>query len=257
MRPVNLIPSEERPGRQRPLRGGPVAYVIVAALALALIGVTVLVITDNQISERKGEVAKLESETAAAEAEANSLASYTQFHSVQEQRVATVAGLADSRFDWVRVMHELALVLPGDVWLTSLTGTVNSSVSLSGGSNISMRSKIPGPALELVGCARSQNAVAGFIQAVKEIDGVTRVGVPASTLGSSSGGSGSSTTSTCQTRKFIAQFQMVIAFDAAPVSETGSGEGEAAAPPPTSTEGAGETATAATSSTSGEGGEGK
>lgn len=261
MRPVNLIPSEERAGSRRPLRGGPLAYVIVAALALALLGVTVLVITDNQISERKSEVAQLQSEVAAAEAKASSLSAYTQFHSVREQRVATVTSLADSRFDWVRVMHELALILPGNVWLTNLTGTVNSSVSPGGGASVSLRSTIPGPALELVGCATSQDAVAGFIQAVKEIDGVTRVAVPSSALGSggSGGGSGSATASTCQTRKFIAQFQMVIAFDAAPVAETGSGGGEAA-PPPTSAAGAGESATAAASSTesgSSEGGEGK
>ncbi len=257
MRPVNLIPAEERPGRRRPMRGGPVAYVIVAALAAALVGVTVLVITDNQISERKSEVAALESEAAAAKAKASSLSPYSQFHSVREQRVATVTSLADSRFDWVRVMHELALVLPSDVWLTSLSGTANSSVNASGGSSVSLRSTIPGPALELVGCASSQDAVAGFVQALKEIDGVTRVGVPSSALGSgSNSGSSSSTTSTCQTRKSIAQFQMVVAFDAAPVSETGSG-GESSSPPPTSAAGAGESATAAASSTEGEGGEGK
>lgn len=256
MRPVNLIPSEERAGSRRPLRGGPLAYVIVAALALALIGVTVLVTTENQISERKGEVATLESETAAAKAKAESLAAYTQFHSVREQRVATVTSLADSRFDWVRVMHELARVLPTDVWLTNLTGTVNSSVSPGGAANISLRSSIPGPALQLVGCATSQDAVAGFIQAVKEIDGVTRVGVPSSASGSGSGGeSSSASASTCQTRKFIAQFEMVVAFDAAPVPQTGASEGEAPAPP-TSAAGAGEAATAAASSTEGEGSEG-
>ena len=31
-----------------------------------------------------------------------------------------MTSLADSRFDWERVMRELALILPGDVWLTSL-----------------------------------------------------------------------------------------------------------------------------------------
>ena len=32
--------------------------------------------------------------------------------------MATVTSLADSRFDWERVMRELSLVLPADVWLT-------------------------------------------------------------------------------------------------------------------------------------------
>ena len=35
------------------MRGGPLAYIVVGALVAALAGVTLLVITGNQISERK------------------------------------------------------------------------------------------------------------------------------------------------------------------------------------------------------------
>ncbi len=232
MRPVNLIPKDERPGSHRPMRSGPLAYVIVGGLAALLIGVVVLVITGNQISEREAEVVSVQQETRQAEAKAQRLAAYTEFHSVREQRVATVTSLADSRFDWERVMRELALVLPGNVWLTNLGGTVTPNVSVNGAPSVALRQTIPGPALELVGCAHDQDAVAGFVQALKQIDGVTRVGVQSSTLGFSSGGGegGSATTSTCQTRKFIAQFQIAVAFDAAPIPETSS-EGEVAPAP--------------------------
>ena len=81
--------------------------------------------------------------------------------------------------------------------------------------------------------------MAGFVQALEEIDGATRVGVQSSVVGSeSSGGSDSAVSATCKTRDFIAQFQIVAAFDAAPVtSEAGTAEitPEAA---PTSTEAA-------------------
>jgi Tfp pilus assembly protein PilN len=226
MRPVNLIPPEERPGERKPMRGGPLAYIIVGALAAAVIGVAVLAITNNQISDSKAEIATLENEKAAVEARAQALDAYTQFHAVSQQRTATVTSLADSRFDWQRVMRELALILPGDVWLTNLTGTASSGVSVEGGASVALREDIPGPALELVGCATSQDAVAGFVQALKEIDGVTRVGMQSSTLAESSGESASSSSASadCQTRDFIAQFQMVAAFDAAPVTATPEGE---------------------------------
>ncbi len=244
MRPVNLIPSEERPGERRPMRGGPLAYVIVGALAAAVIGVAALAITGNQISESKAEIASLEEERVVVEARAQALDAYTQFHTLREQRVATVTSLAESRFDWERVMRELALILPDDVWLTNLTGTAASGVSVEGSTSISLRGSIPGPALELTGCATSQDAVAGFIQALEEIDGVTRVGVPTSVLGEASGessASSSSASATCQTRDFIAQFQMVLAFDAAPVSSVATSEGETPpAPEETSTETASE-----------------
>jgi Tfp pilus assembly protein PilN len=246
VRPVNLIPAEERPGGRRPLRVGPLAYIIVGALAAALIGVTALVVINGQISDRKTEVAQLTSEKATVEAQAHSLAAYTQFHDIREQRVAAVTSLADSRFDWERVLHELSLVLPTDVWLTNLTGTASSADSAEGGASISLRSGISGPALELVGCASNQAAVAGFLQALKDIDGVTRVGMQSSSLGSGSGGSsGSAAASTCQTKQFIAQFQMVVAFDAAPAPAE-SGEEEAVPAPESSTE------TTSTETTSGE-----
>jgi Tfp pilus assembly protein PilN len=230
MRPVNLIPPEERPGERKPMRGGPLAYIVVGALAAAVIGVAVLAVTDNQISDSKAEITRLKGEASAVEARAQALDAYTQFHSLREQRNLTIAGLADSRFDWQRVMRELAIVLPGDVWLTTLSGTANPGVSVEGGSSAPLRTSIPGPALELNGCATGQDAVAGFIQALKQIDGVTRVGVEFSELGEESGegGSASGGGTDCQTRSFIAKFQMVVAFDAAPVSSTGAEEGEVA-----------------------------
>lgn len=239
MRPVNLIPTEERPGNRRPMRGGPLAYIIVGALAAAVIGVAVLAVTSNQISDSKAEITTLESEKSAVEARAQALDAYTEFHALREQRDLTVTSLADSRFDWQRVMRELAIVLPGNVWLTTLSGTASPSVSLDGGGGSALRTSAPGPALELKGCATGQTAVAGFAQTLKQIDGVTRVGVESSELGEESSSGGSSNGSTCQTRSSVAQFQMVVVFDAAPV-QAGGAEGEAAPAP----EASGETTTA-------------
>jgi Tfp pilus assembly protein PilN len=246
MRPVNLIPAEERPGGRKPMRGGPLAYIIVGALAAAVIGVAVLAVTSNQISDSKAEIVTLESEKSVVEARAQALDAYTQFHGLREQRLATVTSLADSRFDWQRVMRELAIILPGNVWLTNLSGTASPTSSVDGGGGGTMRGSIAGPALELNGCATGQDAVAGFVQALKQIDGVTRVGVESSKLGEESEGGGASGGggTSCQTRSFIAQFQMVVAFDAAPVPAEEGSEGEAApAPAP---ESSGETTTAST-----------
>lgn len=246
MRPVNLIPKEERVGGTPPLRSGPLAYVVVGALVAALLGVTALVVAGNQISERKEEVAQIEGDIAAAEAKAQSLAAYTQFHQVREQRVSTISSLADSRFDWERVMRELALVLPGNVWLTNLTASASPAATPTGGSSVSLRASIPGPALSLIGCASSQDAVAGFVQALKDVDGVTRVGVQSSSKGDSATGVSSDSgtaSSDCKTRDFIAQFEMAVAFDAAPApaaTTEGAGTTAPAAPPAEASEPEGE-----------------
>jgi Tfp pilus assembly protein PilN len=231
MRPVNLIPKEERRGAQRPMRGGPLAYIVLGALLAALAAVTVLVVTDNQISDREAEITTLDTEIAAAETRAAEGAAYTQFHQVAEQRETTVTNLANSRFDWERVMRQLSLVLPGDVWLTNLTGTVKSGVAVEGGASTGLRDGIAGPALQLEGCTTGQESVARFVSALKEIEGVTRVGMQSSTLPASSaegGETGESVSAggSCQTRNFIAQFQIVVAFDAAPIPTTGGESGE-------------------------------
>lgn len=236
MRPVNLIPPEDRRGEHAPLRTGPLPYVLLGALVALLIGVTALVLVGNQIADSKSEAAKLESEDAAEAAKAQRLASYTEFRNMSEQRVATVNSLADSRFDWERVMRELSLVLPSDVWLVGLTATAAPGVSVEGGGGggdaSGMRAAIPGPALELTGCARGQEAVAGFVTALEDIDAVTRVGVQSSELpekdesGAGGGGGGSdSSGDECRTREFIAKFEIVVAFDAAPVPTTATEEG--------------------------------
>ncbi len=233
MRPVNLIPAEERRGSQAPMRTGPLPYLLVGVLVAVLAGVTALVLTGNQIADSKAELAQLQREDAAAKARAERLAAFTQFETLHEQRLATIASLADSRFDWERVMRELSLILPDDAWLVSLNATASpeasggseSGGSSSGGGGSALRGSVPGPALEISGCAAGQESVAGFVTALKDIDGVTRVGVESSELpeqaiassageGEAAGGGGNSD---CKTRDFIAQFSLVVAFDAAPV----------------------------------------
>ena len=137
MRPVNLIPPEERAGARKPMRGGPLAYIIVGALAAAVIGVAALAVTSNQISDSKAEIATLEEErTSGGSTCQRSGCLHPIPHRCSEQRTATIASLADSRFDWQRVMRELSLILPSNVWLTTLSGTVRPGVAINGGSSV-------------------------------------------------------------------------------------------------------------------------
>lgn len=221
MRAVNLIPHDLRRGDHAALRTGPLAYIVVGALVLALIGVTLLVLAGNEVAEKKSEVKTLQREDALAKARAESLAPYVQFQAAAEQRVQTITSLANSRFDWPRVMRELGLVLPSDVTLTNL----DASASLGeGGGGGEAASGVLGPSLELEGCTSSQDAVATFITALKDIDGVTRVGLESSVAEEGGSGSGEG----CEGKT---QFDLVVAFDAAPLIPVEGAEPEAEAEP--------------------------
>ena len=231
MRPVNLMPPEEARGSGRsPLRTGIASYVLLGGLALGLLLLIAVALTSKQISDRESEKEQLTQELAEATARAESLRAFRDFRDMQERRTATVASLAQSRFDWERVLRELSLITPDDVWLVNLTGTVSPAIDIDDGADVASRDTIQGPALELIGCAPSQDSVAAFIAALEDIDGVTRVGFDSSaksdnptateTAGATTAGSEAGTSDDCRTRDFINQFEIVIAFDAVPAPPT-------------------------------------
>ena len=138
--------------------------------------------------------------------------------------------LAQSRFDWERVLRELAIVIPEDIWLTQLTATVNPEVQLSdagsgSGSGVSGMDSVAGPALQIQGCGAGHEAVAGFLAALRDIGGVTRVAVlnsdrpdPSTATGGSGATASGGSSENCATRDFISKFGIVAAFDAVEVS---------------------------------------
>jgi Tfp pilus assembly protein PilN len=246
MRPVNLIPPEERRDARRTTRTGPLVYVVLGGLAALLVAVVLVVTTDNTISDRKAEKAKLEQQQELAQAKSAALRSYAQFESVASARLGTVESLAQSRFDWERVLRQLSLILPTDVWLVKVTGTVSSNVQVDNSAAIALRQQVQSPALEMIGCGRSQDAVARFVSALRNIDGVTRVTVnkserPTSTPQSSSQSSQQGgTQEDCRTRDTVARFEIVAAFDnvqlPAAVAAAGAAPATGAQPPTTGTQ---------------------
>ncbi len=231
MRPVNLIPPDERRGDRAAMRTGAFSYVLIGGLGVALLAVIALAFTSKQVSDRKSEVAQLESQEAAATAKAQSLQAFTDFRAAQESRSGTVASLAQSRFDWQRVLNELARVIPSDVWLVQLAGTADPTVTVANAPEIQSRDSVPGPALAMQGCAPSQDAVARLIASLQEIDGVTRVGLESSERADDTQAATASPTTTdssavsseCRTRDFITQFKILVAFDAVPTPATATG----------------------------------
>ena len=187
MRAINLVPADERKGAGGAAgRSGGAAHILLGLLAIMVAFTAMLTLSKADVSDKQARVAAVEAEAATAEAKAAELASFTQFAGLRAARAQTVTSLASSRFDWSHALSEVARVVPPNVSLTSLTGTVAPGVSIKsggGGASGGLRSVLPVPALELSGCTEDQNSVARMLTRMRLIDGVVRVSLQSSSKG--------------------------------------------------------------------------
>lgn len=182
MRPVNLLPERYRPARATGrLRGS--AYVTIGVLGVLLLMVLGYVLTQNQINDAKEQTNQAIAEAQVAEARATELGSFGNFRAVKEQRENAVKGLALTRFDYERLMRELALVLPDNVFLTSFAATP------AGGDNATAAAAAAasGPSLAIGGCAPTHRDVSTTIVRLRKMHKVTDVALNQSTKSSGEG----------------------------------------------------------------------
>jgi len=126
MRAVNLLPRQQV--QQKTERSNPtllVAAIGGAAVLLALVAGALL--ATRSVDRQRQALASARAELAATPAHHLSPSTQAFRQSVltqREQRSLALASAIGKRVAWDRILRRFALVLPGDVWLTSLTGTV-------------------------------------------------------------------------------------------------------------------------------------
>ena len=175
MRPVNLLPEGQRPrGPGDSTGNGPkIALGVLAALLVMVAG---YVFTANQVSSRETELAETRAVTADVQARVAALAPYAQLATIKQTREASVTELAGGRFDWERLMREVARVLPRGTWLSTVTAGTGPQDSSDGGGPPEPGSESDTtPTVKLEGCAPSQPAVATLLVRLRKLYGVTDV----------------------------------------------------------------------------------
>lgn len=219
MRAVNLIPAES--GRTG-ARSGLGPYVLLGVLGALLVGVVAYVLTSNTIADRRAELASLQTQVSAVQGQAEAARPYREFASLAQTRVETVRQLGEARFDWQRALGDLSKVIPDNVWLTSLLGTVTTGVTVEGassGATSTLRSALPNPAVELTGCTTDHDSVVRLISRMRLIDGVQRVALADSVKDPGGGGAGAS--GDCRYgHANYPQFDLVVFFDPLPAVPT-------------------------------------
>jgi Tfp pilus assembly protein PilN len=172
MKPVNLLPVDLRP-RGAGASGSGNAYWVLAVLGVLVVGVFAYVLTTNQVTDRKAQLAEVEQETAAAQQRGERLAAFGNFTAAKATRMASVTQLAQSRFDWERFVRELAHVLPDHAWLTevdaSATGAEGASATSDPAATADAASAAGSPTAALRGCAADQQDVATLLVRLRRL----------------------------------------------------------------------------------------
>jgi Tfp pilus assembly protein PilN len=120
MRAVNLLPRNETK-RQQP--GAVVLTAVLGSVLVVALLAGLFVMTSSGASDRQGDVDALRAELAAIPPAPDAPVDSSGLETQKSERVTLLGKALGSRIAWDRVLREISLVLPEDIWLESLTAS--------------------------------------------------------------------------------------------------------------------------------------
>lgn len=145
------------------------------------------VLTNNGIKDAHTKTASAQAEQQAAQARIGQLQAYGDFAALKTSREQAVKGVALTRFDYERLMREIALVLPHNTYLTNLTGGAGVATAATTTASTGAVTAT-GPTISLTACAPSHPGVATAIVRLRKLHNITDVNLKSSTKGDTTGG---------------------------------------------------------------------
>lgn len=132
MRAVNLLPKDANHQRKRKQTSWPAVIGLAgAAVVIAALGAGLLQARGN-VSDKQDELQSVSAELAAMPAANERPADRSaELAAERTKRAAALASAFSYHVSWDRVLRRFALVLPDDVWLTSLTAAAPKTPGLT------------------------------------------------------------------------------------------------------------------------------
>jgi hypothetical protein len=225
MKAVNLIPNDQRRAQAGDGKPGS-SYMLIGVLVTLLAMVAGYVVTSNKVTQNKNDAAAAKAEATQLEAEVAQRGSFTNFSQIKETRLASVSGVANTRFDWERFMRELSRVMPDGSWLQSADASVTGEVAGAEADTAAAgTAAVVEPKANLVGCVPDQSDVAATMVRLRQLhrvsdvelnESITELGAAASDAGVDGCG-----------RYY--KFDLIVTFSPTP-PETEAPRGEAVVP---------------------------
>lgn len=126
---INLLPPEILERRKAERRFG---WVIVAAIVVAVMLAGVWAFAYFRLQGKQDELASIQQEVQSTNAQAAQLAIFEERAAELETRRATAQQALWSRRDWSRLLSELSLVLPSDVWVETIVASEDLGLDIAG-----------------------------------------------------------------------------------------------------------------------------
>jgi Tfp pilus assembly protein PilN len=120
MRAVNLLPRDETK-RQQP--GTVVLTAVLGSVLVVALLAGLFLMTSSGASDRQADVDALRAELAAIPPAPEAPVDSSGLETQTSERVILLGKALGSRIAWDRVLREISLVLPEDIWLESLTAS--------------------------------------------------------------------------------------------------------------------------------------
>jgi Tfp pilus assembly protein PilN len=183
VRAINLLPKDDARGRQKTqwLVLVPVAAAVLLTGALSVGFLT----TSGKVKDRQAELATLKDELAAIPTpNASKVQSQNALASDRGTRIQALSAALSRRVAWDRVFREFSLVLPDDVWLSTLSAKAPQSSSVPTASEAAATPAAPVASTEftLDGYTYSHAAVARLLTRLAVVPDLVNVQLQQSTL---------------------------------------------------------------------------
>ena len=119
MRAVNLLPREPKLGSKRLGVAGQLA--VLAPFVVVSLLVAGYLLTSAKVNDRKATLQALRDELASLPAPPPQPQVSPELVALRDQRIAALSSALQTRLAWDRILRQISAVLPGDVWLTTLS----------------------------------------------------------------------------------------------------------------------------------------
>ena len=182
MRAVNLLPRDTSPASRLP--STPVLVGMCAGVLVAAVLGADFMLQSGKVAKEQQALDALQARVAALPpAPTGPTAAETELAGEHSARVSALSSALTNRVAWDRVFREFSLVLPDDVWLTTLTAKAPVSPSAAGAS--AAPASTPGGApteFTISGYTYSHDGVARLLSRLQVIPDLQNVTLVSSTL---------------------------------------------------------------------------